>query len=116
GSGRQHRYYECTNHAVLKTCQNRCRYRVDVLEQYLLNDMGWLKIGEHRETRIDLTALEEDHARLDGRYKRLAAKLQELDDDEMFNEIEKQLRELRSKRADAAARLNAARQRSAVAA
>jgi DNA invertase Pin-like site-specific DNA recombinase len=116
GSGRQHRYYECTNHAVLKTCPNRCRYRVDVLEHHLLNDLGWLKIGEQQRAPIDLTALEEDYAKVDGRYNRLASKLQELDDDAMFSEIEKQLRALRGKRADAAAQLNAARQRSAAAA
>jgi DNA invertase Pin-like site-specific DNA recombinase len=111
-----HRYYECTAHAVLKTCANRSRYRVDIIEHALLNDLGWLKVGDQRRPPIDLSALEEDHAKLNGRYKRLAAKLQELDDDEMYDEIETQLRELRSKRADAAARLNVALQSSAVSA
>ena len=112
-----HRYYECNNRAVLRTCANRSRYRVDVIERHLLNDLGWLKIGgQRRRTPIDLTALEDEHLKLDARYKRLASKLQELDDDEMFSEIEKQLRELRHKRTDVAARMNAARQEIAVAA
>jgi hypothetical protein len=112
-----YKYYECKNHSTLKTCANRCRYRVDVIERHLLNDLGWLKIGgQRRRTPIDLTALEDEHLKLDARYKRLASKLQELDDDEMFSEIEKQLRELRHKRADVAARMNAARQEIAIAA
>ena len=55
---------------------------MDIIERAALDDMGWLKIGERQAMPIDLTVLAEDHAKLDGRYKRLAAKLQELDDDE----------------------------------
>jgi hypothetical protein len=111
-----YKYYECKNHSSLSDCPNRCRYRVDIVERAVLDDFGWLKIGERPPTPIDLTALEGEHGTLDARYKRLASKLQELDDDEMYAEIETQLRELRGKRANAAARLNAARQASAVSA
>ncbi len=113
-----HRYYECTKHAVLRTCSNRCRYRVDVIEVARLHrfGLGWLELVQAiKSAASDLMALREGAARLKAREKRLASHLQELDDDEMYDEVMEQLRELRGKRIDAETRLSAAQQAAAVA-
>lgn len=112
----RHCYYECTNHAVLRTCKNPCRYRVDVIEAALLADLGWLTItGGKAASAPDLAALASNVETLKAREGRLAARLKALDDDDMFDVIMAQLRELRREVSDAITALNVARQDSAVA-
>lgn len=114
-----HTYYECERHAVFKTCDNRNRYRMDLIEAALLHrfGMGWLECEPIAGmTPTDLPSLEAELAKLQAREKRLGKRLQELDNDDMFDTIVAQLRELRNKVHDAATRLNVARQTVAVAA
>ena len=37
-----YRYYECTNHAVFKWCDNKSRYDVDRIDKEVLGERGWL--------------------------------------------------------------------------
>jgi DNA invertase Pin-like site-specific DNA recombinase len=110
------RYYGCHAHAVLHTCDNRCRYRVDIIESAMLDrfGLGWLEAGAKRKAPADTKSLETQLARLRDREKRLATKLQELDNDEMGDLVLMQLRELRGKVSDAATSLQAARQQAAI--
>jgi DNA invertase Pin-like site-specific DNA recombinase len=115
--GTHRRYYECTNHAVLRTCKNRCRYRVDVIEQALMADFGWLTIVEGKAAVApNMAGLEANVVTLKAREQRLATRLKALDDDEMFDTIMAQLRALRRDLSDAITELSAAKQASAVAA
>jgi DNA invertase Pin-like site-specific DNA recombinase len=110
------RYYECQSHVVLKNCNNRSRYRVDRVEDAVFRHLDFLEISASAATSpIDVAALAEEHTRMAARQKRLEARLQELDDDDMADSVFAQLRELRSKVKDAAIALSAAQQQSAVA-
>jgi hypothetical protein len=93
------RYYECENHAVFKTCANRSRYRVDMIEDALLHKfgLGWLRVASAPKTVADTKSLEAEVTKQRDREKRLAAKLQELDDDDMYNTVMTQLKELRGR-------------------
>lgn len=116
-AGTRRQYYECTNHVVLRTCKNTCRYRVDVIEKAILADLGWLTVSERKTVPVaDLAAMASNLATLKAREQRLAARLKMLDDDDMFDTVMAQLRELRRDVGDAATALSAARQDSAVAA
>ena len=109
-------YYECANHSVLKKCENRSRYRVDRIEDAIFEHLDFLEISAAPEALGNLTKLTEEHTKLVARQKRLEGKLQELDDDEEFDLVMGQLRELRSKVKDAATAVSVAQQQSAVAA
>lgn len=111
-----HRYYECANHSVLKKCANRSRYRVDRVEDAIFEHLDFLEISTAPEVLGNLTTLTDEHTKLVARQKRLERKLQELDDDEEFDIVMGQLRELRSKVKDAATAVSVAQQQSAVAA
>jgi hypothetical protein len=88
-----------------------------MVEEVLLQDLGWLTIpSSERQTPADLAVLTEQVTTYKARYKRLASKLQELDDDEMYEEIERQLRELRAKINDASTQVAAVQRAIAVAA
>ncbi len=112
-----YRYYECKNHSSLKTCTNRCRYRVDILERAVLADLGWLSVTQApKSAPEDITELAKSVTTLKTREERLAKRLKTLDDDEMFDLVMRQLRELRNEMHIAATRLSAAQQATAVAA
>ena len=110
------RYYGCRRHALLHTCDNPHRYRVDLIEAAVLDrfGFGWLQAKPTKPV-VNVAALEAEHAKLKGRERRLAGKLQELDDDQTADLVLDQLRELRGKVTDAATRLQAARQQQAAA-
>ncbi len=109
-------YYECANHSVLKRCDNRSRYRVDRIEDAIFENFDFIEIGAAPEALGNLTKLTEEHTKLVARQKRLEGKLQELDDDEEFDIVMGQLRELRSKVRDAATAVSVVQQQGAVAA
>jgi DNA invertase Pin-like site-specific DNA recombinase len=112
-------YYGCRNRALRgkSECENRCRYRQDVIEQAMLDTfgLGWLQAGAKTKAPVDIKALEAEIVKLRDRAKRLASKLQELDSDEMADLVLTQLRDLRRKISDAETRLQAARQQVAAA-
>ena len=109
-------YYACHAHVVLGTCDNRCRYRQDLIEVAMLHQfgLGWLESRPWRKALPDAKTLETQLVKLRDREKRLATKLQELDDDELFDVVMGQLRDLRGKVSDTATRLQAARQQAAI--
>jgi DNA invertase Pin-like site-specific DNA recombinase len=113
-----HRYYGCFNHAMKGkvTCENTHRYRQDVLETAMLDTfgLGWLEHRAKAKSVANIPALEANLEKLRDREKRLAGRLQELDNDEMADLVLTQLRELRGKVSDAATRLMAARQQNAI--
>ena len=115
GTGK-HWYYGCHNRAVLHTCANSSRYRRDIIEDALLHKfgLGWLETQPGKVT-VNIPALQAELTKLREREQRLAKKLQELDNDQMFDTIMTQLRELRGLVNDAATKLNAAQQQAAVA-
>jgi DNA invertase Pin-like site-specific DNA recombinase len=108
-------YYACHAHVVLGTCDNRCRYRRDLIEIAMLHQfgIGWLE-SHPRKASVNIKALEANHAKLQQREQRLAGRLKELDTDELYNVVITQLRELRGQVTDAATRLQAARQQAAI--
>ena len=111
-----YRYYECNNHAVLKTCSNRCRYRVDVIESAVLSDLRWLSVRTRPPATVDdIPALTAELEKLQGREKRLESRFQTLDDDDLFDVIRAQLRELRSQVSTAKAKLAVAQRAVAIA-
>lgn len=113
--GRQ--YYGCRNHALLHTCDNRHRYRQDIIEAAMLDrfGLGWLETHVAGE-KVDVAGLSANLDKLRERKARLAGKLKQLDDDQMFDVVMSQLRELEAEVNDASTKLHAARQQSAVAA
>ena len=112
-----YKYYECKNHSSLKNCANRCRYRVDIIEAAVLDNLDWLTVTPTPPPKpADMNQLVEHLVKLQAREKRLASRLKELDDDAMFDMVMEQLRELRGEVNDAKTRLTAAQQATAVAA
>jgi DNA invertase Pin-like site-specific DNA recombinase len=111
-------YYGCNTRAVngKTACANRFRYRQDIIEDALLDrfGMGWLEARPRKVPMADLKSLDADLDRKRAREARLAGRLKELDDDQMFDLVMTQLRELRSQVTDAATRLQAARQAAAL--
>jgi hypothetical protein len=110
-----YRYYECTNHAVLKWCDNKSRYRIDRIEKEVLGDLGWLSVSIPPASPDDLPALSANLETLLAREHRLEKRFQELDDDTLFGVIARQLRELRVAVSDARAHLASAQRVAAVA-
>ena len=111
------RYYECANHVVLKNCDNRSRYRVDRVEDAMFEHLDFVEISASPATSspIDVAAMAEDLRKKAARQKLLEDKLQEIDDEEDYDLVMRQLRELRPKVKDAATALSAAQQQNAVA-
>jgi hypothetical protein len=109
-------YYGCRKRALLGTCENRSRYRQDIIEAALLDrfGLGWLE-AKPAKAAPDVKSLETQVVKLRDREKRLAGRLKELDTDDLFDTVMGQLRELRSQVSDAATRLQAARQEAALA-
>jgi DNA invertase Pin-like site-specific DNA recombinase len=112
-----YKYYECKDHSSLKNCTNRCRYRVDIIEAAVLDNLDWLTVTPAPSPKpADINQLSEHLIKLQAHEKRLAPRLKELDDDAMFDTVMEQLRELRGDVNDAKTRLTAAQQAIAVAA
>jgi len=109
------RYYECQNHVVLDICQNRSRYRVDRIEDALFEALDFLEISPGAAPPAsNLSNLIEEHVSLLKREKFLEGKLQEVANDEDYDAVMRQLRELRRKVKDAATTLTVAKQQNAV--
>jgi len=105
-----YRYYECENHAVLKTCPNRCRYRVDILEAAVLDDLRWLSIAPPpKRAPAELVELEVNVKTLTAQKERLAKRVKTVDDD-MYDLFVAQLRDVINDENDAKTRLAAAQQ------
>jgi DNA invertase Pin-like site-specific DNA recombinase len=112
-----YRYYECKNHSSFHTCANRSRYRVDMVEEAILSNIGWIPISTPaHEAPANVHLLVENLETLKAREARLAEQLQKLDSDDMADLVLAQLRELRARKNDAATALLAAKKRAAVAA
>ena len=90
---------------------------MDILEAAVLGDLSWLTVAPSAAPAPgDLAELAEAVKTLKGREERLAKRLQELDDNEMFDVVMGQFRELRDAMHNAVTRLSAAQQATAVAA
>jgi hypothetical protein len=98
--GKTYRYLECVNHVrKIRHCDNRSRYRVDILDKAVLDNFGLLTIPSRGRADApfgDIAGLEATLATLRDQEKRLASRIARAESDDVADVLMPELKALRT--------------------
>lgn len=117
--GKTYRYLECVNHVrKYQTCNNRSRYRVDILDTAVMADFGLLTLPQHNrhsQPTANIAKLNADLTTLRDQEKRLAGRIARADNDDVADALISELKTLRTEVITLTSQLVVARKTVAVA-